>query len=38
VLYLDTRNHVIDREVLYKGTLNTTLVRPAEVFRGAIRR
>ena len=38
VLYLDTRNRVMDREVLYKGSLNTSLVRIAEVFRGAIRR
>jgi len=38
VLYLDTRNRVTDREVLYKGSLNTSLVRIAEVFRGAIRR
>jgi len=38
VLFLDTRNRVIDHEVLYKGTLNTSLVRVAEVFRGAIRR
>lgn len=38
VLYLDTRNRVLDREVLYKGSLNTSLVRVAEVFRGAVRR
>ncbi len=38
VLYLDTRNRVMDHEVLYKGSLNTSLVRIAEVFRGAIRR
>jgi len=38
VLYLDTRNRVTDRETLYKGSLNTSLVRVAEVFRGAIRR
>ncbi len=38
VLYLDTRNRVLDREVLYKGTLDSTIVRIAEVFRGAIRR
>lgn len=38
VLYLDTRNRVTDREILYKGSLNTSLVRIAEVFRGAIRR
>ena len=38
VLYLDTRNRVTDRETLYKGSLNTSLVRTAEVFRGAVRR
>lgn len=38
VLYLDTRNRVLETEILYKGGLNTSLVRIAEVFRGAIRR
>jgi len=38
VLHLDTRNRVTDRETLYKGSLNTSLVRTAEVFRGAVRR
>jgi DNA repair protein RadC len=38
VLYLDTRNRVTSREILYKGSLNTSLVRIAEVFRGAVRR
>lgn len=38
VLYLDTRNRVIDRETLYIGSLNTSLVRIGEVFRGAIHR
>ena len=38
VLYLDTRNRVQDQEILYRGTLNTTQVRPAEIFRGAVRR
>ncbi len=38
VLYLDTRNHILDSETLYKGSLNTSLVRVAEVFRGAVRR
>jgi len=38
VLYLDTRNRVLDQEILYKGSLNTSLVRIAEVFRGAVRR
>lgn len=38
VLYLDTRNRVQDQEILYRGTINTTHVRPAEIFRGAVRR
>ena len=38
VLYLNTRNRVIGKEILYRGTLNCSLVRAAEVFRGAIRR
>ncbi len=38
ILYLDTRNRVSDQEVLYVGSLNTSLVRVAEVFRGAVRR
>jgi DNA repair protein RadC len=38
VVFLDTRNRIIDQDVLYKGSLNTSLVRIAEVFRGAARR
>jgi len=38
VLYLDTRNRIVEREILYRGTLNTSIVRIAEVFRGAVRR
>ncbi|MBN1248788.1 MAG: DNA repair protein RadC [Anaerolineae bacterium] len=38
VLFLDTRNRVTDQEMLYIGSLNTSLVRIAEVFRGAVRR
>lgn len=38
VLYLNTRNRVIDQEILYQGTLNTSIVRRGEVFRNAIRR
>lgn len=38
VLFLDTRNHIFDQEVLYKGTLNCSTVRISEVFRGATRR
>lgn len=38
VLYMDTRNRVMEQEILYRGTLNATMVRAAEVFRGAVRR
>jgi DNA repair protein RadC len=38
ILYLNTRNHVVDKEILYRGSLNTSLVRIAEVFKGAVRR
>ncbi len=38
VLYLDTRNRVRAKEILYRGSLNTSLVRTGEVFRGAVRR
>ncbi len=38
VLYLNTRNRVMDEEDLYTGGLNTAIVRVAEVFRGAVRR
>jgi len=38
VLFLDTHNRVVDQETLYKRTLNTSMVRIAEVFRGAVRR
>lgn len=38
VLLLDTRNRVIGEPVdLYHGSLNTSLIRIAEVFRPAIR-
>jgi DNA repair protein RadC len=39
VLILDTRNYVVNnwRNSLYKGTLNSSVVRVAEVFREAIR-
>ncbi len=38
VLYLDIRNRIFDRETVYKGTVNTTVIRLAELFRGAVRR
>lgn len=38
VLLLDTRNRVIAVETVYVGSLNAIVVRPAEVFREAVRR
>ncbi|MEN6410722.1 MAG: DNA repair protein RadC [Anaerolineaceae bacterium] len=38
VMLLDTRNHVVHTERLYKGSLNTSMVRVGEVFKAAIRR
>lgn len=36
VLNLDTRNRLISLDRLYQGSLNTSMVRVAEVFKGAI--
>lgn len=38
VLLLDTKNHVLDVVRLYQGSVNTSLVRIAEVFREAVKR
>ncbi len=38
VVLLDTRNRVIAVEIVYVGSLNAIVVRPAEVFREAVRR
>lgn len=38
VMSLDTRNRVIHQETLYSGTLNTSIVRIAEVFAGPLQR
>ena len=38
VLVLDTKNHVVHIESLYRGTVNSSHVRTAEVFREAVRR
>jgi DNA repair protein RadC len=38
VLYLDTRNRVLDRAQAYKGSLNASSVRIGELFKGAIRK
>ncbi|MBW7476679.1 DNA repair protein RadC [Paenibacillus oenotherae] len=37
-LFLNTKNHIIAKEVISIGTLNATLVHPREVFRAAIKR
>ena len=36
VLLLDTRNHVLGQRVVYQGNVNSSVIRPAEVFRPAI--
>jgi DNA repair protein RadC len=38
VLFLDTRNRVLDAETVYVGNLNASHIRVAEVFREATRR
>lgn len=37
VVLLSTRNHVLGTRKVYEGSLNSSIVRPAEVFRDAIR-
>lgn len=37
VLLLDTRNHLLRIEHLYRGSLNASTVRPAEIFKAGIR-
>lgn len=37
VILLDTRNRVLGIETIYKGSLNSAVVRIAELFRGAIK-
>lgn len=38
VLYLNTKNHVINQQTIFKGSLNYSVVHPREVFREAVRR
>ena len=38
VILLDTRNHVLDIQELYHGSVNASQVRVGEVFRPAVRR
>lgn len=37
VMMLDTKNRVLDTNTVYKGSLNTSLIRVGELFREAIR-
>ena len=37
-MLLDTRNHIMNLDKLYLGSLNSSMVRVGEVFKGAIRR
>ncbi|MBI4305965.1 MAG: hypothetical protein HY678_06555, partial [Chloroflexi bacterium] len=37
VLLLSTKNHVVASPVIYRGTVRSSQVRPAEVFRDAVR-
>ncbi len=38
VMHLDTRNHVLHIETVYRGSLNSSQVRVGELFKSAIRR
>jgi DNA repair protein RadC len=38
VLCLDTKNHVVSQHTVYQGTVNSSVVRAAEVFRPAVSR
>lgn len=37
LILLDTRNHVLGMPTIYKGSLNTSVIRVGELFRAAIR-
>ena len=38
VICLDTKNHIIAQQAVYQGTINSSAVRAAEVFRPAVSR
>jgi DNA repair protein RadC len=38
VLLLDTRNHLLDNVPIYVGSTNTAQVRPADIFKHAVRK
>jgi DNA repair protein RadC len=37
IMLLDTKNHVLETPTLYRGSLNTSLIRVGELFRAAVR-
>ncbi|MFI3284541.1 MAG: DNA repair protein RadC [Erysipelotrichaceae bacterium] len=36
VIFLDTKNHIITYQLIFKGTVNTSIVHPREIFKEAI--
>ena len=36
VIFLNTKNHIIDYSIIFKGTLNASIVHPREIFKDAI--
>lgn len=38
VLILDTRNHLVEVDKVYRGSLHTTVIRVGELFKNAVRR
>lgn len=36
VIFLDARHHIIDYQILFKGTVNASIVHPREIFKEAI--
>ena len=37
VVFLDSKNNVIGKKVVFKGTINETIIHPREIFREAIK-
>jgi len=37
ILYLDVRNQIIEKEMMYRGTANSASIRVGELFKGAVR-
>lgn len=37
VIYLNTKNEMIKKELIFKGTLNQSIAHPREIYRGAVK-